>query len=56
MIDTRIVEAGTFAARFAADAVRLAKARAEATLRERRDDPSRWRHASLLWPLFGKDR
>ena len=36
MIDTQIVEAGAFAARLAAQAASLAKARAETALRARR--------------------
>lgn len=31
---------------------RLARARAEQIARERRADPTRWRRAALLWPLF----
>lgn len=56
MIDFQIVEAATFASRLAAQATALARARAETALRARREDPSRWRRAALLWPLFAKDR
>lgn len=44
-----------FAARFARKAATLAEARAEERLRARKRDPWRWRRATLLWPLFGKD-
>jgi hypothetical protein len=55
MIAGKIAEAGrTFAARLAARAAGLAEARAEAALRARRADPSRWRRAAVLWPLFAK--
>ena len=57
MIAGKIAEAGrTFAARLAAKAAALAEARTETALRARRADPSRWRRAALLWPLFAKDR
>jgi hypothetical protein len=57
MIEGKIAEAGrTFAARVAARAALLAKAHAETALRTRGHDPSRWRRAALLWPLFAKDR
>jgi hypothetical protein len=56
VIDTQIVQAATFTARVAARAAAFAKARAESALRARRGDPSRWRMANLLWPLFLKDR
>jgi hypothetical protein len=49
-------EARDLFARLAARAARLAEARAETALRSRRDDPTRWRRAGLLWPLFAKDR
>ncbi|WP_095012172.1 hypothetical protein [Tsuneonella mangrovi] len=45
-----------FVARLAAQAGRIAKARAEMALRERGRDPRAWRQAGLLWPLFGKER
>jgi len=32
----------------------LAEARAAAVTPGRRNDPFRWRHADLVWPLFGK--
>jgi hypothetical protein len=45
-----------FASRLAEQATRLAVARAESLIRARRGDPTRWRRAGLLWPLFTKDR
>jgi len=42
------------ARRLADRAETLARARAEAMLLARRDDPRRWRRASLLWPLLTK--
>ena len=42
-------------AQLTARAERLAQAYGEALLRARRDDPTRWRRAALLWPLFTKD-
>jgi hypothetical protein len=57
VIKADIAEKGrAFAARLAEQATKLAVARAESRLRARRDDPSRWRRAGLLWPLFTKDR
>jgi hypothetical protein len=57
VIRAGIAEAGrAFAARLAARAARLAKARAQSELLARRHDASRWRRAGLLWPLFAKDR
>jgi hypothetical protein len=56
MIEARFTAASAFAARLAAKAARLAEARGEAGLRARREDPSRWRRAGLLWPLFAKER
>ena len=56
MIQAKVIAGGAFAARLSARAARLAEAREEARLRARRDDPSRWRRAALLWPLFAKDR
>jgi hypothetical protein len=57
VIKAEVAEKGrAFAARLAEQAARLAAARAESRLRSRRGDPSRWRRASLLWPLFTKDR
>jgi hypothetical protein len=44
------------AARLADKAARIAEARTASLLRARRGDPSRWRRAVLLWPLFAKDR
>jgi hypothetical protein len=56
MIAGKIAEAGrAFADRLAARAAGIAEARAEAALRARRADPSRWRRAAVLWPLFAKD-
>jgi hypothetical protein len=57
MIKAELADKGrAFAARLAGQAARLAAARAEARLRARRDDPSRWRRANLLWPLFTRER
>ncbi len=42
----------SFARQLARKASALAQARAENRLLERRADPSRWRTARLLWPLF----
>ena len=42
------------AARLVAMARTLGEAQAEQTALERRGDPSRWRKAALLWPLFSK--
>jgi hypothetical protein len=50
------IDARNVFARLAGKAARLAEAHAETALRTRRDDPSRWRRAGLLWPLFAKDR
>jgi len=57
----RVIEAKTspgagFAARLAARAAQVAVASAEAKVLARRSDPTRWRRARLLWPLFAKDR
>jgi hypothetical protein len=38
-----------------ARAAALAQAYGESLLRARQDDPTRWRRAVLLWPLFTKD-
>jgi hypothetical protein len=43
------------AARLAAKALALAKARATRRALAQRDDPARWRRAGLIWPLFAKD-
>jgi hypothetical protein len=56
MIDARIAAARAFAARLAGKAATLAEARVETALRARRNDPSRWRRAALLWPLFANER
>jgi len=56
MIEAKIAATGAFAARLAAQAATLAEARAKSALLARRQDPSRWRRAALLWPLFAKDR
>lgn len=56
MIEAKPAESSAdFAAHLTARAVRLAQAYGEAFLRARRDDPTRWRRAGLLWPLFTKD-
>lgn len=52
MIAARTRDAAGFAARIAARARRLAEARREHLLREKRADPLRWRMPRLLWPLF----
>ena len=52
MISARQIGGARFAARLAAEAGRIARARAEAQLRGER----RWRLARLLWPLFAKER
>lgn len=44
------------AARLAARAGKLAAAHAASRLLAARRDESRWRRASLVWPLFGKDK
>ena len=57
MIEAALTDSsGDFAAALAARAALLAKAYGEALLRERRNDPTRWRRAALLWPLFTKDQ
>ncbi|MXO91222.1 hypothetical protein GRI41_10335 [Altererythrobacter aquaemixtae] len=40
--------------RLAARAKRIAIAHGENAIRSHRSDPSRWRKARLLWPLFRK--
>jgi hypothetical protein len=52
MIRAREIGGARFVARLAAQAGRIARARAEA----RRQGPRRWRIARLLWPLFTKER
>jgi energy-coupling factor transporter transmembrane protein EcfT len=39
----------------AARAGAIAQAAAETRALEQRKDPTRWRRAKLLWPLFAKD-
>ena len=57
MIEAKLSESSRdFAIRLAARATLLAKAYGERLLREGRGDPTRWRRAALLWPLFTKDR
>lgn len=56
MIAAKAEAGARFSARLAARAAALARAQAEILLRERRGDPSRWRRAGLLWPLFAKER
>ena len=53
MIDSRIKPSGRLLQGLEDRAERLASARAEERLRERRADPSRWRRPRLLWPLIG---
>ncbi|WP_164549677.1 hypothetical protein [Altericroceibacterium xinjiangense] len=55
MIEAKVRLPASFAARLAAKADKMAQARAVETLLARRSDPSRWRKAGLLWPLFAKD-
>ncbi len=50
MIRAEIAAFDALAQRLAAKARALAEARAAA----RRTEPSRWRRAALLWPLFTK--
>ena len=45
---------GELAERLAKQAETLAAAHAEAALLARRRNPSRWRRADLVWPLFPK--
>ncbi|HEY6815912.1 MAG TPA: hypothetical protein VI168_10270 [Croceibacterium sp.] len=52
MIRAREMGGARFAARLAAQAAKIARARAEARLHGER----RWRLARLLWPLFVKER
>ena len=40
--------------RLAAKAASLAEAKVERDALARRNDPSRWRRAALVWPLFAK--
>jgi hypothetical protein len=57
VIEARMAQASAdFAARLTARAAKLAQAYGAALLRGRRDDPTRWRRAALLWPLFTRDR
>jgi hypothetical protein len=57
MIDAKLTDSsGNFAARLATRAALLARAYGESLLRERHADSARWRRATLLWPLFTKDR
>lgn len=55
MIEARSNSRSSFAKRLAAKAESMASAHAEAKLRRRNSDASRWRRAGLLWPLFSKD-
>ena len=52
MIAARIARGSALAGRLAANARRIAIARAET---QRRTDERRWRETRLLWPLFAKD-
>ena len=55
MIETRTTpDFATLARRLAERAAVLAEARAEEAILASRADPSRWRKARLLWPLFTK--
>jgi hypothetical protein len=56
VIEAKIAAASAFAARLADKAAQLAEAHGEIAFRARREDPSRWRRAALLWPLFAKER
>lgn len=55
MISASAPETKGLAARLATKAATIARALGESRLRERREDPSRWRKPGLLWPLFTKD-
>lgn len=56
MIEAKTAPGGGFAAGLAARAAQIAVAAAEAKWLAGRGDPTRWRRARLLWPLFAKDR
>ena len=56
MITAKEIGGARLVARLVEQARRLAEARAEALVRERRGDARRWRLARLLWPLFPKER
>ncbi len=55
MIEAKTNVRASFAARLANRARLVAVASAESNVRRRRADGSRWRNASLLWPLFSRD-
>ena len=56
MIDAEATDSSAdFTVALTARAAKLAQAYGEALLRAQRDDPTRWRRAALLWPLFTKD-
>jgi len=56
VIEAKTAPGAGLAARLAARAAQVAVAAAETRLLARRGDPTRWRRARLLWPLFAKDR
>jgi hypothetical protein len=57
VIDAKVEPAQKpFAAALAAKAALLAQAYGENLIRARADDPTRWRLAHLVWPLFAKGR
>ena len=56
MIDAKAAPDRGFAAWLAARAAQIAVASVETTLLASRGDPTRWRRARLLWPLFAKDQ
>ena len=55
MIEAKVSADGGFTAGLIQRARALAEAYGETLLRAHRDDPTRWRRAKLLWPLFTKD-
>ena len=57
MIDAKVEPAAKpLAAALAAKAALLAQAYGESLVRARANDPTRWRLARLVWPLFAKGR
>jgi len=57
VIDAKVEPAAKgFAAALAAKAAVLAQAYGENLIRARAGDPTRWRLARLVWPLFAKGR
>lgn len=57
MIDAKVEPASKeFAVALAAKAALLVQAYGENLIRARASDPTRWRLARLVWPLFAKGR